>query len=86
MKVGGVGFEEFHEEIIEGNLQVVSSDTLDEAYIEFGELATEFQTVVDEETQQEILVDAIIRHLIGILKAMYALLQLTSIRLRKKLN
>ena len=76
----------FHEEIIEGNLQVVPSDTFDEAYVEFGELATEFPTVVDEETQQEILVDAIIRHLIGILKAMYALLQLTSIRLRKKPN
>ena len=67
-------------------MQVVPSDTLDEAYVEFGELATEFPTVVDEETQQEILVDAIIRYLIGILKAMYALLQLTSIRLRKKLN
>ena len=76
----------FHEEIIEGNLQVVPSDTLDEAYVEFGELATEFPTVVDEENQQEILVDAMIRHLIGILKAMNALLQLTSIRLQKKPN
>ena len=76
----------FHEEIIEGNLQVVPSDTLAEAYVEFGELAIEFPTVVDEETQQEILVDAIIRYLIGILKAMYALLQLTSIRLREKPN
>jgi hypothetical protein len=86
LKVGGVGFEEFYEEIIERNLQVVPSDTLDEAYDEFGELATEFPTIIDEETQQEILVDAIIRHLIGVLKAMYALLQLTSIRLQKKLN
>jgi hypothetical protein len=84
LKVGGVGFEEFHQKIIEGNLQVVPSDTLDEAYVEFGELATEFPTIIDEETQQEIMVDAIIRHLIGILKAMYALLQLTSIRLRNK--
>ena len=67
-------------------MQVVSSDTLDEAYDEFGGLATEFPTIIDEETQQEILVDAIIRHLIGILKAMYALLQLTSIPLQKKPN
>jgi hypothetical protein len=35
LKVEGVGFEEFHEEIIERNLQVVPSDTLDEAYVEF---------------------------------------------------
>ena len=67
-------------------MQVVPSDTLAEAYVEFGELATEFPTIIDEETQQKILVDAIIRHLIGILKAMYALLQLTSILLQKKPN
>ena len=52
--------EEFHEEYIEGNLQVIPSYTLDEAYFAFRELATEFPTTVDEETQQEILVDAII--------------------------
>ena len=43
----------FHEEFIDCDLQVVPSDTLDEAYVEFGELATDFSTIVDEETQQQ---------------------------------
>ena len=59
-------------------------DTLDEAYVEFGELATYFSTIVDEETQQKFWQMPLLRHLIGILKAVYALLQLTSIRLRNK--
>ena len=60
LKVGGIDLEEFHEEYIEGNLQIIPSYTLEEAYFAFRELATEFPTTVDEETQQEILVDAII--------------------------
>ena len=39
-------------------MQVVSSDKLDEANVAFGELATEFPTIIDEETQKEILVEA----------------------------
>ena len=41
-------------------MQVVSSDKLDEANVAFGELATEFPTITDEETQKEILVEATI--------------------------
>jgi hypothetical protein len=60
LKEGGGGFEAFHEEFIEGHLQVVPSDTLHEAYLVFNQLHTEDPRIVDEESRDELLVDTII--------------------------